>query len=197
MAFATEKPVALGGALCPEVLVLLFVAPLLYAKGAAVPCARFWWDGAMALITMMFRPVVRRLARSSHSVRWHLFLSGGAVLAGARQLSCCSALFGFRFGGRYCFGVVRCCIWDACNRASQANFSLLCSVSDAGFCAGVERNDRARAAWGFCGVRAIERAGGAGGLGGVLPIGIRMLGRVVAEGKPSAKGTPAKAAGGL
>ena len=38
VAFTTEEPVALGRAFCRKVLVLLFVAPLLDAKGSAVPC---------------------------------------------------------------------------------------------------------------------------------------------------------------
>ena len=54
VALSAQKPVALRRTLCPEVLVLLFVAPLLYAKGAAVPCARFWRDWTMTLVAVVF-----------------------------------------------------------------------------------------------------------------------------------------------
>ena len=53
VAFAAKKPVALWGAFCGEVLVALFVAPLLDAEGSTVPCVRFWWDRAVALVAVV------------------------------------------------------------------------------------------------------------------------------------------------
>ena len=61
MAFGAEETVALGGTRGDCVVVIL-LAPLLYAEGAALPCMGLGHDGAVALVTVVLGSIICGLA---------------------------------------------------------------------------------------------------------------------------------------